>query len=52
MLGARDERREESFGPEGVEVYAKKEEGRGGWEYTALGRGLGLSGVGLGWNRR
>lgn len=31
MLGARDERREESFGPEGVEVYAKKEEGRGGW---------------------
>lgn len=23
-----------------------------GCEYTALGRGLGLSGVGLGWNRR
>ena len=30
MLGARDEQRGESFGPKGVEVYAKKEEGRGG----------------------
>lgn len=50
MLGARDERREESFGPEGVEVYAKKEEGRGGWrQHWAEGFDYG---VGLGWNRR
>lgn len=30
----------------------KRRGGGVGCEYTALGRGLGLSGVGLGWNRR
>lgn len=49
MLGPRDEQREEGFGPKGVEVYAKKEEGRGGQAVSIPRWAEGLDEVGLAW---
>ena len=46
MLGPRDEQREEGFGPKGVEVSAKKEEGREGRAVSILRWAEGLDEVG------